>query len=57
MDNATENTAANRAVFREGGTLDPNVTATAPFAPTHPDVPRGHGRWMRTNDVQGAGEP
>lgn len=30
MDNATENTAANRAVFREGGTLDPNVTAAAP---------------------------
>lgn len=57
MDNATENTAANRADFREGGTLDPNVTATAPFAPTHPDFPRGHGRWMRTNDVQGAGEP
>lgn len=65
MDNATENTAANRAVFREGGTLDPNVTAAAadeleaaaPFAPTHPDFPHGHGRWMRTNDVQGAGEP
>ncbi len=31
MDNATENTAANRAVFREGGTLDPNVTAAAPL--------------------------
>lgn len=123
MDNATENTAANRAVFREGGTLDPNVTAAAPrgvagarpvvsdahgglaraagevfpgsswrrriahlersvadrcrrrrvggaaaaaadeleaaapFAPTHPDFPRGHGRWMWANDVQGAGEP
>lgn len=31
MDNATENAAANRAVFREGGTLDPNVTADAPL--------------------------
>lgn len=27
MDNATENTAANRAVLREDGTLDPNATA------------------------------
>lgn len=33
------------------------LEAAAPFAPTHPDFPRGHGRWMRTNDVQGAGEP
>lgn len=27
MDNATENTAANRTALREDGTLDPNATA------------------------------